>query len=293
MEAPKSPKRGRPPRDPAEVVRVITWYYAVREISKLSETKLEIEFDKLDRVAQKKHRGSRWNKYKSGVSNPGAELVLAVEREYNGTKAIYEHPVWALASKTNWEQPVLKTLLEALPPGIARIFVCKDVPAATQFWMQSNIDYEFVLALMTETAKDSRSVHNRLSCVACVLALIEFARIHHLEDMHFECHHYLARTAEQWYPPESEVMLQWRLESAVMDRWLDTEYTNNIYRHQIAPMRIATVGPRPPWTPQQTSLRFGKNISKKETADMQNGCGYWAVRQMALLPTAEKKQETR
>jgi len=78
-------------------------------------------------------------------------------------------------------------------------------------------------------------------------------------------------------------MLQWRLESAVMDRWLDTEYANNIYRHQIAPMRIATVGPRPLWMPEQTSLRFWQSISKKETVDMQNWRGYWAARKMASL----------
>ena len=116
-----------------------------------------------------------------------------------------------------------------------------------------------------------------------MLALIEFARIHHLEYMHFECHHYLVQNAGQWYPPESDVMLQWRLESAVLDRWLDTEYANNICRHQIAPMRIATVGPRPPWAPEQTSLKFGQTISKKETADMQNGCGYWAARKLAIF----------
>lgn len=275
MEA-KVTGRGRPPRPQIEVVRVVTWYYAVRKASKWSETKLEIYFDKLDRSSLGRHRGSRWNKYKAGITTPSRDLVEQVGRAFKGTIEVFDHPVWLLASSERLGVPVLRDLVLALPRDIAAHLVRPGAVATSEFWVRNDLDHEAVAAQFLQSHGKQAAAH--LSVVAGLLALAHDAKVRQLESQHFAMHlavAAIAAHAEQIKDDKFSARLSWRLEALVLQRWLDTEYTEPRYRAAIGELRAISSGPLVPWASVQGSLKLGRGPSKKEAADLQNSLGYW------------------
>lgn len=268
--------RGRPPRPQIEVVRVVTWYYAVRKASKWSETKLEIYFDKLDRSSLGRHRGSRWNKYKAGITTPSRDLVAQVGRAFKGTLEVFDHPVWRLASSERLGTPDLRDLVMALPRETAAQFVRPGATATSDFWVRNELDHQAVAAQFLQSHREQAGTH--LSVMAGLLALAHDAKARQLESQHFAIHLAIAAVgahAEQIEDEKFRAWLSWRLEALVLQRWLDTEYTEPRYRDAIGELRAISSGPLVPWAPVQGSLKLGRGPNKKEAADLQNSRGYW------------------
>lgn len=133
-------RRGRPRRTAIEAVRTIWWYWVVRQISGLSESKLEAQFDELGRGALEKHRSTRWNKYKFGRSSPSAKLRDAVEEAYSGSRAAYDHDLWVLAATPHPAASVLMAIARRLPDPLRAVLVAEDVPAGCEFWLRQDVD---------------------------------------------------------------------------------------------------------------------------------------------------------
>jgi len=152
------------------VVRVVTWYYAVRRLSKWSETKLEIYFDKLDRAGLGRHRGSRWNKYKAGITTPSRELVEQVGRAFKGTLEVFDHPVWLLASSERLGTPALRDLVLALPRDISGHIVRPGATATSDFWVSNDLDHQAIAAQFLQSPLDRRLPQRILNDAAQGLA---------------------------------------------------------------------------------------------------------------------------
>ncbi len=266
-------------------MRTITWYYAVRRVSKLTETKLEVRFDECDRAGRGMHRGSRWNKYRYGTSSPSRELLDKVDASFPGTLAVFDHPVWMLAGKVPLDDLSFRYLIERLPASAYQFFVLPEVPDTSIFWLAPNIDHRHVLRSLSELSELGKSDIDRLTEVASVLTLIEIARIRKDEMQHFECHVHLAKSTSKRYPAEAEEALTWRLEAAIFERWLGTEYGAPTYRQLVDDMRNITLGPVPPWTPAQAVLRLGRSIGRREVADLQSSRGFWVAKKVEAWPT--------
>jgi hypothetical protein len=296
-------KRGRPARDPIEVARTITWYLAVRKASLLSESKLEIRYDKLNRSERGLHRGSRWNKYKAGISNPSEELVTLVNYSYNETFDIYHHPVWKLSSKSPASLSILREAVYELPAKYSKLLAINQLPEASDFWLLEDINFQYVLseiaastnqvfAISQESASPAKrkrpprkpaeaqitkDIAGWLDKLACVLILIEIARLRQLEDWHFQCHEHLAKTLVEGCPLKEESSIFARTEAVVLDKWLATDYSNMKYRAFAERLRTLGAGPVPPWMPIQSSLKLSKALSKKVQMDHQSTRGYWVL----------------
>lgn len=274
---PKVTGRGRPPRPQVEVVQVVTWYYTVRKASKWSETKLEIYFDKLDRSSLGRHRGSRWNKYKAGITTPSRELVEQVGLAFKGTLEVFDHPVWVLASTESPDTQELRELVMALPCEIAVHLLRPDAVDTSDFWVRTDLDHQAVAAQLMQSHRERAAT--RLSVVAGLLALAHDARARQLEEQHFAIFlavAAVAANAEQTEDDKFSAWLSWRLEALVLQRWLETEYTEHRYRNALGELRAISSGPLVPWAPVQGSLKLGRGPNKKEAADLQNSRGYWA-----------------
>lgn len=263
------------------MVRVVTWYYAVRRLSKWSETKLEIYFDKLDRAGLGRHRGSRWNKYKAGITTPSRELVEQVGRAFKGTLEVFDHPVWLLASSERLGTPALRDLVLALPRDISGHIVRPGATATSDFWVSNDLDHQAIAAQFLQSHREQAGTH--LPVMAGLLALAHDAKARQLESQHFAMHLALAAVgahAEQIEDDKFSAWLSWRLEALVLQRWLDTEYTEQRYKAAIGELRAISSGPLVPWAPVQVSLRLGRGPNKKEAADLQNSRGYWVAQRV-------------
>lgn len=273
----KAPGRGRPPRPQIEVIRVVTWYYAVRRLSKWSETKLEIYFDKLDRSSLGRHRGSRWNKYKAGITTPSRDLVEQVGRVFRGTLEVFDHPVWRLATSERLASPALRDLVMALPREIAMHFVRPGAVATSEFWVRNDLDHQEVAGQLLRLHQEKAATH--LTVVAALMALAHDAKARQLEEQHFAVHLAVAAVAANAEQTEADKFSSWwcwRLEALLLQRWLDTEYTEHRFTAALAELRAISSGPLVPWAPVQASLKLGRGPNKKEAADLQNSRGYWA-----------------
>lgn len=256
---------------------MVTWYYAVRSASKWSETKLEIHFDKLDRSGLGRHRGSRWNKYKAGITTPSRELVEQVGRTFRGTLELFDHPVWRLAAAENLSASELKDLITALPRDVAVLFVRHGAPARSDFWVRSDLNHRAVAKQLLQWQQEGAASH--LTVLAGLLALAHDAKTRQLEEQHFEAHLLIAAVAAvaaQLQHDKFSEWQSWRLEALLLQKWLDTEYTERRYRDALEELRAICSGPLVPWAPKQTSLKLGRGPNKKEAADFQNSRGYWA-----------------
>ena len=270
-------RRGRPSRPPIEVVRVVTWYYAVRRASKWSETKLEIHFDKLDRSGLGRHRGSRWNKYKAGITTPSRDLLEQVGRAFKGTLDVFDHPVWRFAVATRLDPSELRDLIEALPQEVANHFVRHGAPANSDFWLRGALDHRAITKQLLECQQEDAASH--LTVLAGLLALVHDAKTRQLEEQHFEAHLAIASAAAasaQFQHDKFRCLWAWRLEALLLQSWLDTEYTEDRYSEALGGLRAITSGPLVPWAPRQTSLKLGRGPNKKEAADLHHSRGYWA-----------------
>jgi len=256
---------------------VVTWYYAVRRASKWTERHLETHFDKLDRVGLGRHRGSRWNKYKAGITTPGRELLDLVERKFKATRAVFDHPVWSLAGSENLAARELRDLICALPPELAVLFLRHDAAPKSDFWMRSDIDPSTAIQQVTQWYQQKKLEH--LTALAGLLTQVHVARIKQQEKAHFEAHVAIvdlaAAEAEGRHDKFTDLWA-WRLESLLLEKWLDTEYTEHVLADSIRALRAIKSGPLPPWVPTQTSLKLGRGPNKREAADLQNSRGYWA-----------------
>lgn len=281
-------RRGRPPRAQIEVIRVVTWYYAVRRASRWTERHLETHFDKLDRVGLGRHRGSRWNKYKAGITTPRQDLLAQVERKFKGTRQVFDHPVWSFAASTNISARDLGELIAALPPDVAELFCRHDAKPGNDFWMRSDLDHRTVIEQIQHRYRGDEVTH--LTALSGLLAQVHISRIRQQEDAHFEAHLAVVSVASAEADRRRDKfsdLCSWRLESLLLDKWLDTEYTVPAFREAIRALRAITSGPPAPWVPRQTSLKLGRGPNKREIADLQNGRGYWSGQRLLVneLPT--------
>lgn len=273
----RSVRRGRPPRAPIEVIRAVTWYYAVRRASKWTERHLETHFDKLDRVGLGKHRGTRWNKYKAGITTPSRELVEQVGRVFKGTHEVFDHPVWRLAGSESISAMELRDLIAALPRDLAVLFIRLDATAQGEFWVRGDLDHRS--AVMELMKQHQANLASHLTAIAGLLALVHDARTRQKEEQHFEVHLAIAAVASVEARRQGDKFINlwsWRLESLLLENWLETEYTKPAYREVLEELRSMTSGPLVPWAPRQTSLKLGRGPNKREAADLQNSRGYWA-----------------
>jgi hypothetical protein len=270
--------RGRPARSPVEVERTIAWYYRVREVSGLSESKLEIAFDECDRAARGMHRGSRWNKYKAGIASPRRELLERVERLFPMSLPVFDHPLWLLLGSEQLGASTLRQALCSLPKDLTVRLVDESAPSSSQFWLRSTPDEREVSTLMVSWRPKSNV--DRLSLLAALVALAHLAVMRQDEEAHYACHAAIASAAHRPLAGRFPEPQAWRLESMLLLAWLRTEYRHPRLRAVMAELRTIRTGPPVPWASPQGALRLGRDANKKETSDLQHARGYWVAQRL-------------
>lgn len=250
-------RRGRPKRSAIEAVRTIWWYWTVRTWSKLSETKLENEFDQLDRVASDKHRSTRWNKYKFGKSSPSPGLLDAVDAVYRGTRAAYEHDLWRLAESSVFEPDELRQIAARLPEVFKRLVLADDVPDACAFWLRQGVDLSQAAAQVSDPQSKQASV---VVTVCFLLLIARLAVLLQDEDMHLHAYRGIARLTT-WSGDETFHKVLALLVAVLLQEWSATEYRNPTSKALMEEMMAIDSGTRPPWLPEQRKLKLGVESS--------------------------------
>ena len=272
-------QRGRPARESIEVARTALWYERVRKVSKWTEYKLEVTFDEVDRVGQKMHKGSRWNKYKFGRASPGRSLLLRVEAKFAGTLIAYDHPIWTLAPCRTVGSTELRHMVELLPMEIADQLIDPESPPNSAFWMRGGTKHRDLIGSMVALARVEGLGH--FGAVSGLLALIHDAVNRQLEEQHFDCHVALAQAAAIEYRNRGNEVYAWRLESYVFSRWLETEYRSKQLRVVVEAMRSLNMGPSVPWMPRQGGLALGQPNAHRHAAALQDTRGFWVGQKLA------------
>jgi hypothetical protein len=273
-------QRGRPAREPMEVARTARWYDFVRETSNWTEFKLEVTFDKLDRQEGKKHRSSRWNKYRFGRASPGRELLLRVEERFPGTLGAYDHPMWELATRRTMSSQEFRNLIRRLP-WIQAALVDPESRPESLFWIRCDSDHRSMVRAMLALERTEPFGHS--GALTGLLALIHDAVNRQREEQHFECHVALAKAASYGYGLHPNAVYTWRLESIVLGRWLETEYTRRQFREVVESMRRVAKGPVPPWMPKQPALGLVEPSAHRNAAERQERRGFWVGQKLLKM----------
>ena len=279
MDHPKKQSIGRPRRQPIDIVRTVYWYEFVKQASRLSESKLEIKFDELDREARGMHRGSRWNKYKFGSSSPSRELIERVELAFAGTQALYDHVLWDLVSGQRLRPAELRVAIARLPGKVARLFIDPSATQDSPFWLLLGFNYQDVIRSLVKLMKNGRLDHFFL--VAALIAIAHDGSNRQFELQHFEAHVMLAKSALGYRFPVGSP-LAWRLEAMVFGKWLETDYRDASLRKIVADLRGLESGPSPPWLIPQQSLPLGKLNPMKVKMEEWEAKAFWTASKLAV-----------
>lgn len=271
--------KGRPPRESLEVARTALWYDRVRKVSQWTEYKLEVAFDEVNRLRQKKHKGSRWNKYKFGRASPGRPLLLDVEEKFPGTLLAYDHPIWTLAARRAMNSRELRGLVGLLPQEIAGLLIDPASPPNSAFWVRDELKHRDLIASMLAMVRARGIGH--FGAVAGLLALVHDAINRQLEEQHFDCHVALADAAAHAYEHLDDEVYAWRLESYIFSRWLETNYRNTRMREVVEAMRGLEKGPSAPWMPRQGGLALGRPNAHRHADALQDTRGFWVGQKLA------------
>jgi hypothetical protein len=241
---------GRPKRQPLDAVRTIWWYWVVRERSGLSESKLEAQFDEVDRKSLGKHRSTRWNKYKFGRSSPSTELLQAVDSAYKGTRTAYEHDLWLLAASSELPPSELRQVAERLPEHLRKLILADGAPSGCAFWLRQASDWIEVVSQVG----DPREAKQSVGATCCFLLLMSrLAVLRQDEDLHFHSYRGIARLLA--WPGSAHLHHTVALLVAVLVRdWAATQYRSPGTRTVMDELLRTTSGPRPPWISEQMSL---------------------------------------
>lgn len=277
MSAKPSRPRGRPKRPPIEAVRTIWWYWSVRNRSGLSESKLEAKFDDKDRKALGMHRSTRWNKYKFGRSNPSAELLAAVDAVYTGTKAAYDHDMWALASNPRLAISDLAFIAQRLPAAVRERFVADGMVTDRVFWLRQDTDFS---KLCDELSVD-RPFSMWIADTCAALLLVAQLSVHlQDENIHFAAYRGIARLAK-WRLVERLAPASALLVAVLMQGWADMQYRDPTKIAVMESLKKLRRGPRPPWMPAQATLHLVESSEKRTADDLQLAKYYWAAVRLA------------
>lgn len=282
MEPPATRQRGRPARPATEAERTISWYWRVRELSGWSETRLETKFDERDRAGRGMHRGSRWNKYKAGITSPGEGLLAKVESAFPSSRAAFDHPLWEFLTEASLSGLALRNALGGLPQELAERLVDDGAAPSSSFWLKVEPTQNHVGALVTSWSPVTHL--HRLSLLAGLVGLIRLTAIRQDEALHFACHIALARIGGLDPPTDFCEQQAWRVESLLLHRWLATEYRQEHYRTIVSELRTITTGPPVPWASPQATLTLGRSANKKEAADLRNAHGFWVAQRLLRQP---------
>lgn len=274
-------QRGRPVRESLEAARTALWYERVLEVSQWTEYKLEVTFDDVNRVGGKKHKGSRWNKYKFGRASPGRDLLLRVEEKFPGTLVGYDHPMWTLAISRTLAPHELRALIGRLPKQVSDELVDRESPPDSAFWMRNDASHRDMIRSMLELGRTDPPGHT--GTVSGLLALIHDAVNRQFEEQHFECHIALAAAAARGYRKRPDRRYSGRLESNIMGRWLETEYRNKEMRAVVDSMRELDGGPNAPWLPLQSELALGWPSAHRNASALLEQRGFWACQKLAKM----------
>lgn len=274
-------QRGRPAREPLEAARTALWYDRVLEQSEWTEYKLEVTFDDVKRVGGKKHKGSRWNKYKFGRASPGRDLLLRVDEMFPGTLLSYDSPMWTLAIRSTIASNELRGLIELLPKRIASALVDRESPPDSAFWMRNDASHRDMIRSMLELGRADVPGHS--GAVSGLLALIHDAVNRQLEEQHFECHVALAQAAAHGYRHRPDTSYTWRLESNILGRWLRTEYRSKAMRKVVESMRGLEKGQIAPWMPQQGGLALAQPNAHRNANALLEQRGFWVGQELVKL----------
>lgn len=274
-------QRGRPAREPLEAARTALWYDRVLERSEWTEYKLEVTFDDVKRVGGKKHKGSRWNKYKFGRASPGRDLLLRVEEMFPGTLRSYDSPIWTLAIRNSLAPSELRGLIELVPKPVSNALVDRESPPDSVFWMRNDASHRDMLRSILALGRAEFPGHSGAVCG--LLALIHDAVNRQLEEQHFDCHVALAQAAAHGYRHRPDTPYTWRLESNILGRWLSTEYRSKPMRKVVESMRALEKGPFAPWMPQQGGLALGQPNAHRNACDLLERRGFWVGQELVKM----------
>lgn len=286
----KKAARGRPSRTALEAVRVVIWYYEVRRLSGLSESKLEVAFDQLNRVELGRHGGSRWNKYKAGITTPGQDMLRTVGNYYSGAYNIFHHPVWALAADGEIGWASLRGQVARLPVELQVLFVRKEAPTECDFWIIEELDHRAVIDQLLKWFMEGYV--SRLTALAALLVLIHDGQLRQREAQHFDSHVAVSVVAALQEPARDDefaAFTAWRLESILLQRWVRTQYADAERLRRISELCAISSGPLVPWAHPQASLKLGRGPNKKEVADLQASKGYWVGQRVAAWREQERR----
>ena len=245
--------------------------------SGLSESKLEAKFDKKDRKALGMHRSTRWNKYKFGRSDPSTDLLDAVDAVYEGTKAAYDHDIWALASNAHWAVPDLALFAHRLPAKARERFLPDDSAPKLEFWLRQDTDFSKLCDELV--ARKPMSMPIADTCAA--LLLVAHLSVHlQDEDLHFAAYRGIAQLAK--WPMDEELKPATALLVAVlMQGWADTQYRDPAKIAVLATLKKLRRGPRPPWLPAQAKLHLVESSERQTDSELQLEKHYWAAMRLA------------
>ena len=270
-------RRGRPKRPAIEAVRTVWWYWSVRDASGLSESKLEAQFDKVDRKALNKHRSTRWNKYKFGRSSPSPELVESVDSVLKGSRGVYDHDLWLLAASTELQPGQLRQIAERLPRDFRDLVVADDVPAECEFWMRQGVD---LIAATIEASEPGRPKAPAGTTACFLLLLARLSVLIQDEDLHFHAYRGIARLTA-WRAKEHLRPVLAMLVAVLIRDWSGTQYRSPISRDVMNDLKKIRSGPLPPWVAEQMSLPLAKRESTAGPFDPSLARYFWMAEKLA------------
>jgi hypothetical protein len=120
--APRRP--GRPARDPIDTLKTKVWYWGVAHcLGTQSAYALEKHFsrEKISVENGVTHRPCKFDKYKRGEHTPSKALIEQVDKEFPGTRYVFDHVFWEVARCPCLDINGLYERLSHLRPAIARM----------------------------------------------------------------------------------------------------------------------------------------------------------------------------
>lgn len=277
MASASSKPRGRPRRAAIEPVRTIWWYWTVRLLSGLSESKLEAKFDQIDRKRLGLHRSTRWNKYKFGRSTPSVDLLEAVDAIYPGTRQAYDHNLWSLAANPHQSVPELFEYAKSLPTQIRCRLLPDRLLEGCEFWLRQDTDLSKLCEELSNPLVDSGSIAD----VVCTFVLLARLAIHlQDEDLHFNAHRAIAKVATWRHrrdiPPVVSLLV-----ANLICAWINTKYRDPTKYVVLIGLRKVREGPPPPWLSEQAALDLSVSSEKRTAYETDLARHYWVALQLA------------